>query len=65
MVFFTVFGHTVILTFDVLIQKPNQFIFVARCTTDSDKFGENPSPHIVNIAKQHHGRKHARTDGRP
>jgi len=30
---FSIFYHAVTLTFDLLTSKPNQVIFVSRCTT--------------------------------
>jgi len=56
LVSFIIFGHAETLTFDLLtftfdllIPKPNLFIFVRRCT--SDKFGENSLMHTIDIAE--------------
>jgi len=44
---FSIFGHAVTLTFDLLTPKPNKSIHVSKCT--SNKSGENPAIHTIDI----------------
>jgi len=51
----------VLWPFDLLIPKPNQFIFIPRCTIDKSLV-ENRSMHSLNIAETTISRTHAWTD---